>query len=62
LEADPGESRNLLSGIPRDALPAAIGDRLGDLTHMVVEIVGKQIALATAVHTGALEHPSPVGR
>ncbi|MDP2603209.1 MAG: sulfatase-like hydrolase/transferase [Deltaproteobacteria bacterium] len=49
LEADPMESHNLLSGTSRLSLRNEIGDRLGDLTHMVVDIVGKTFSVETAV-------------
>jgi hypothetical protein len=49
LEADPMESRNLLSGTSQGSLRHAISDRLGDLTHMVIDMTGKKFSIEAAV-------------
>ena len=49
LESDPMKSRNLFSGTSPESLRIEIGDRLGDLTHIVVDIVGTNFSLETTV-------------
>jgi Sulfatase len=49
LEADPMESRNLLSRTSQGTLRDEIGDRLGDLSDMMIDIMGKKFSVEAAV-------------
>ncbi len=49
LEKDPLESRNLLASLSGENLRVQIADRIGDLSEIEIEIIGKKLALETAV-------------
>jgi hypothetical protein len=51
LEKDPGETRNLLGGLPAGKLRDPIGDRLGSLSDLRISVGGKTVSLETAVRS-----------